>query len=274
MAVEVTAEHVTATTEVRGRLVGPRCQYAATIEVAYPMRPHRPAPGSTPAVCARLVIPEPSLWEPASPFLYEGAVELWEHGVLQDRRPVRRGFRALHLGAHGLRLNGRPFALRAAAPVAWNEKRAQDLRTQGYNGVLVDVATVRENVWLDADQSGHFVLGRLGGSREHSSQGQRLSRFTSCLGWVFSDPVTATEDKAEGMAREGTARGLPLIGVELRAAPARPLPPFVQFVVCPRSLARELPATLPKILFSSPECAGADGERLAAAGMFGTVAVA
>ncbi len=41
--ITVTPEHHTPTTEVRGRLMGPRCPYASTVEVAYP--PAAPAAG-------------------------------------------------------------------------------------------------------------------------------------------------------------------------------------------------------------------------------------
>ena len=37
--ISVTAEHLTPTTELRGQLAGPRCLYAATVEVGYPLRP-------------------------------------------------------------------------------------------------------------------------------------------------------------------------------------------------------------------------------------------
>ena len=35
----VEAESMSATTEVRGRLMGPSCPYASTVDVAYPLRP-------------------------------------------------------------------------------------------------------------------------------------------------------------------------------------------------------------------------------------------
>src|SRR5919204_1388628 len=76
--VSVIPERRTPATEVIGRLVGPRCRYATTVEVAYPFRPFpRPVEG-LPGLTRRVVIPEPSFWEPASPFLYQGPVELWE----------------------------------------------------------------------------------------------------------------------------------------------------------------------------------------------------
>jgi beta-galactosidase/beta-glucuronidase len=76
----VIAQQVTPTTEVRGRVVGPRCAARTTIEVAYPLQ-HIPfPPEETPALTVRAVIPEPSLWEPDTPFTYRAHVELWQDG--------------------------------------------------------------------------------------------------------------------------------------------------------------------------------------------------
>jgi len=62
--------------EVRGRLVGPRCEGVSTVEVAYPLRPAGGDTGPT----LRAVIPEPNLWSPAAPFRYDGRVEVWADG--------------------------------------------------------------------------------------------------------------------------------------------------------------------------------------------------
>src|SRR4051794_31875314 len=66
-------------TEVRGRLMGPRCRFASTVEVAYHSRPQL-IPTSRPAITLRAIIPEASFWEPQSPHLYSGPVELWQDG--------------------------------------------------------------------------------------------------------------------------------------------------------------------------------------------------
>ena len=68
-------------TEVRGRFLGPRCPYATTVEVAYPLQsfPHKPE--DVPDLTFRVVIPEPSLWDPISPFLYEGYIGLWQNNL-------------------------------------------------------------------------------------------------------------------------------------------------------------------------------------------------
>src|SRR5438445_10253261 len=77
---QVVPEQRSQTTEVRGRFVGPRCSGRSTVEVAYPLRP---VPGGAQGLhdlAMRVVIPEPSLWAPQSPYQYEGTVELWDEG--------------------------------------------------------------------------------------------------------------------------------------------------------------------------------------------------
>ena len=64
--------------EVRGRLMGPRCQGASTIEIAYPLRK------LTPTVYA-VLIPEPIYWDAERQCVYEGPVE-----VRRDGQPVGR----------------------------------------------------------------------------------------------------------------------------------------------------------------------------------------
>src|SRR5207248_11789949 len=77
----VRPEYLTPTTEVRGRLVGPSCPYASTVEVAYPLRPLRRAEPSDPGtIPLRVVIPEPSLWDTHPLPHYARPVELWLDG--------------------------------------------------------------------------------------------------------------------------------------------------------------------------------------------------
>jgi beta-galactosidase/beta-glucuronidase len=89
----IEAEQVTPTTEVRGRLVGPRCPGVTTIEVAYPLRPFPRPPEGVPPLSRRVVIPEPSLWEPERPYVYRAVVELWEDGQPCDRAEFDYGLR-------------------------------------------------------------------------------------------------------------------------------------------------------------------------------------
>ena len=108
LRVFVKLAELTPATEIRGRLNGPRCLYASTIEIAYPMR----EVARSDHMELRVVIPEPSWWDPESPFLYEGALELLQDGIACDRAAIRHGIRRLQLTSKGLRLNGKPFAFR------------------------------------------------------------------------------------------------------------------------------------------------------------------
>src|SRR5437762_11513134 len=108
---EVIPAERTSTTEVHGRLMGPRCPYATTVEVAYPLRPLPRRGEVTAGLLMRVIIPEASLWDLESPFLYEGPVELWENGQHVDQVQVRHGLRSVYLSPAGLRINGRTVAL-------------------------------------------------------------------------------------------------------------------------------------------------------------------
>jgi hypothetical protein len=67
--------------ELRGTLVGPRCEGVSAVEVAYPLRPE---PGE--GLALRAAVPEPNLWSAAAPFRYDGRVEVWAGGARADSR--------------------------------------------------------------------------------------------------------------------------------------------------------------------------------------------
>lgn len=73
----IRATPVEAGSELRGRLMGPRVPGAETIEVAYPLKA---MPGDEGCACARVIIPEPNLWAPDTPYVYSGPVEVWCDG--------------------------------------------------------------------------------------------------------------------------------------------------------------------------------------------------
>jgi hypothetical protein len=158
----VTPERLTPATEVRGRLMGPRCRFSSTVEVAYHFRP---LPGAAPdQLHLRAIIPEPSLWDPTSPFLYEGPIELWQDGALCHSLRIRRGLRTLAVGAGGLRWNGRPLHLCGRSVDRLDEEPALALRSAGCNLLLVPMRADTAGVWDLADSAGFLVLGRLGAS--------------------------------------------------------------------------------------------------------------
>src|SRR5882724_11731562 len=83
---------------VTGRFMGPRCHYASTVEVAYYVKP---MPGGG----ARVTVPEPSFWDPETPFLYEAILQAADG----TKRSLRHGLRTLQVTAAGWRVNRKPF---------------------------------------------------------------------------------------------------------------------------------------------------------------------
>jgi hypothetical protein len=94
LCVVVGAARMTPTTELRGRFVGPKSALSSTIEVAYPLRPFPSKTVRSGDLVARVVIPEPSCWQPDCPFVYDGVIELWQDGQRCDARQVP-GYRLL-----------------------------------------------------------------------------------------------------------------------------------------------------------------------------------
>jgi hypothetical protein len=181
--ITVVPEWQTPATEVRGRLMGPHCPYANTVEVAYALRPvpHERADGLT----MRVVIPEASLWEPQCPFLYRGPVELWQDGRLCERVELRHGLRSVGLSERGLLVNGRPLRLHGRSVSACTDEEALRLRQAGCNLLIVPVEAESLPIWERADRLGFLVLGRLKDVGEKTlSLLPALSRHTSCLGWL------------------------------------------------------------------------------------------
>src|SRR6267142_5264573 len=86
--ITASADDVSATGELRGRIVGPRCEGRTTIEVAYPLRAFARKSAERVELAARVVIPEPSLWQPDHPFVYDAVVELWQDGVCRAQRRI------------------------------------------------------------------------------------------------------------------------------------------------------------------------------------------
>jgi hypothetical protein len=246
-------ERLTSVTQVRGRLVGPRCPYASTVEVAYPFREQSREYESTgiPRLLMRVVIPEASLWDPESPFLYQGQVELWQGGQRCDLVQVTHGLRTLTLGGQGFRCNGRPLVLRGIARGSCSEAEARSLHETGCNTLLAP-AGADPALWDVADQFGFLVLARITDRAELKVESQRAEEFCKhvcCLGWVVA-PRAVEEELARIVAQvfPDAIRGH-LLGLELQQPPAGPLPESLSFVVCPEAVLPRLAALdLPKVI--------------------------
>lgn len=184
----------TPTTELRGRLMGPRCHFASTIEVAYPLRPLPVPAADADALVARVVVPEASFWDPQSPFLYGGPVELWQDGQCCDTVAVRHGLRWLRWGPQGLRVNDQPFTLRGrrlSGPVT--DAVALQLRRAGYNLLVAPIA--EPSLWDTGDRLGFLVVGEIDALNPTMlGRVENLRRHPSCLGWLASNPSLALAD--------------------------------------------------------------------------------
>ncbi|HEV3385118.1 MAG TPA: hypothetical protein VG097_09890 [Gemmata sp.] len=69
--------------EMKGRVVGPRCEGISTVETALPLVL---VEASEKTATLKGVIPEPNLWSTEAPFLYELKVEVWQGGRQTDTR--------------------------------------------------------------------------------------------------------------------------------------------------------------------------------------------
>jgi hypothetical protein len=220
----VTPEDRTPTTEVRGRLMGPNCPYGSTVEVAYPLRP-LPGAAAGDALACRVIIPEPSLWEPESPFLYRGPVELWQDGARQDRVTVSHGLRQIQLGPRGLRVNGRPLTLRGREADRLTDDEALALHRAGYNLLVAPAAEAAAPLWDTADRIGFLVLGRVADADEGALRRlAELDRHPSCLGWLAPGDLRGKLPAGWRVGAEGGGEALPpgvsfVVGREAVGAP-------------------------------------------------------
>jgi hypothetical protein len=246
--VTVLVQRMDAGTEVRGRLTGPRCVYASTVEVAYPLRslplssPSAAGEGSAvrghDAILRRALIPEPTFWEPATPFIYEAIVELWQDGVRCDQRSIRHGLRSVSLSRHGLRVNGRPLALRGYQPEAVMD--LPDLRSRGYNLVL---AEADEELADDADRLGLFVLAQTP-TLPTVAEVQRLAVHPSFLGWVLAPEA----------ARQGPLPARGYLGVESDQPSQGSIPTGIHFVIAAQEHVASVTALgLPVLVRGQPQ---------------------
>jgi hypothetical protein len=252
--VDVYPEHLTTATEVRGRLMGPRCPYSSTVEVAYPLQEAPLGKERGQEACRRLrgIIPEPCLWDPETPFLYEGPVELWQAGQLCDQVQIIHGLRRFNLGPQGLRWNGRPLTLRGAICSSCQPDDALRLRRAGGNLLFAPVGAGNSVLWENADRLGFLVLGRVA-DRNGLAESLTLGGHISCLGWVLTSPLVQDECLTAPLPLD-LAADRRLIGIELLHKPTEPLPDWVQFVVCPEDLLSALiEIALPKILLKPAE---------------------
>lgn len=157
LAIDLHCTEAHSTTELRGRLMGPSCLYSTTIEVAYPIHMKSRTTGAHPVLHAKAVIPEPAWWDPESPFLYHGPVELWDHETRVETAGVRIGLRHAKWDGERLIWNGQPLPIRSQSLTELDEETLRLLRVGGINAVIVP-ASVAKSVWPMADRIGMIVF--------------------------------------------------------------------------------------------------------------------
>ena len=236
LRVYVKTEHLTPGTEIRGRVLGPRCVYASTIEIAYPLREI----DRSDHVELSVVIPEPSWWEPETPFLYQCPLELWQEGEACDRAALRHGIRRLQLTSKGLRLNGKPIVLRGKiVEPTLSEADARALRNDGINTLLTAVADTGIALWDIADRLGFLALGTTDNIARFLEHRNALAGYPSTFGWVFN-----RAEFSAGPSQEDT-RGM-FYGVNTSAGST---PANADYLVChERELSWLDDIALPKIV--------------------------
>jgi hypothetical protein len=180
--VTVVPETLDGGTSVQGRLMGPRCRYASTIEVAYHLRPLL-VPTARPAITMRAIIPEASLWDPESPHLYVGPVELLQNGERCQVVEVRHGLRHISVGPRGMRINGRLLRLKGKVAETITEEEALASRQAGYNLFVAPMRESSRMLWEVADRIGFLVLGQLSSDYSPALMAD-LAGHPSCMGWI------------------------------------------------------------------------------------------
>ncbi len=219
--ITVVPEQQAPTTWMGGRLMGPKCHYATTVEVGYYMDRLVREVVNAPGLTRRVIIPEPSLWEPQTPFFYTGFVNL-----MQDQTHVAgpvlisHGLRALTLGDHAWRLNGRSFHVHGVRRTELAEPDARQLRAESVNTLVAPVLPT--------------------------------SRCASCLGWLIPPDWAYQELEPNGGLTKLVLDKDSSLGVRLRSGPPRLLPKWISFVASEESALENLRAVeLPKLVLGS-----------------------
>jgi len=248
--ISVFPKRLTSITQVRGRLMGPRCAYSTTVEVAYPLREQlrEYETAGDPHFCMRVIIPEPNLWDPVSPFLYQGPLELWQSKELCDQRTIIRGLRALKLGPRGLNWNGKALVLRGVEREEDMEPEALQLRQLGCNALLAPVLGKTAALWEIATRLGFLMIGRID-SKDAVRLAHGFQDHPCCLGWLFTPAYFS--DKLVQASQGALGHRGQLIGVEMKEPPADELPKWLSFLACSEDLLPRLEhVKLPKIVYT------------------------
>ena len=185
LVLHVLPESMNSTTELRGKLMGPQCAYATTIELAYPLQGIE---RTDTAFRATIKIPEASLWNPISPFLYRGVVELLEDGVSVDRQPIQHGLRHVSVTAKGLFVNGRALTLKVKRVAELQPAMMTELREQDVNALIVPIAQCDDKTLELLDHWGSFLVPEITEEDIDPEQVKLVESRPAFFAWLCATP--------------------------------------------------------------------------------------
>jgi len=93
LLVFVSVDSIEDSTALHGGLVGPTCPGVETVQISYPLKPVASEGDKRNMLAGRIIIPDPNLWSPKQPLVYEGTVELWQGGKCVEVQPIRAAFK-------------------------------------------------------------------------------------------------------------------------------------------------------------------------------------
>jgi hypothetical protein len=226
LRVLVTLDRIDADTLVRGRLTGPRSALASTVEVAYPLR--EIARLESNQILFRVVIPEASFWEPETPLLYQGPLELWQDGERCDLWELSHGLRRLQLTPAGCRMNGRLQTIRGVARSSLDANEVPTFRANGINLVVLDASRFPDAAPL-ADRWGMLLLYRVERPSDYLRWRDIANRQPSTFGWLFGESMLDEEFLAQKLAAPASLPLPTFLGAEKPGGDA--LPPSIAFTL-------------------------------------------
>lgn len=244
---KVVVQRITPGTEIRGRIVGPRCLFAKTTEFVSPLRSvsHRKDEQAT--LIARTAIRNPGFWDLDNPLMYRVVIELWQDGQRCEVSGFDLGFRTIEMNPSNVFVNKQPFVLQGTTylPQSWEE--AVDHRQAGYNLVLARKG--QWHSWIRANPMGFLLLEEVALSTLTPQYIGLLTQQPCFLGFVLTtELLDRSPSKAARFLRPWRERGV-FIGLELDKTPSSSVPDGLSFLVCPESVLPELSTiSLPKLI--------------------------
>ena len=249
---KVGVQRVTARTEVRGRIVGPRCLFAETVEVVSPLRSVRHKEKEEVALIARTAIPEPCFWDPHNPLLYRVVVELWQDGQRCSVSGFDLGFRMIEMDSGNVFVKRKPVFLQGMPYLPQSQEEAAARRRAGYNLVLAEKG--QWHWWVRANPMGFLLLEKAALSTLTPQYIGLLCQQPCFFGFVLDkELLDHPPSETESLLRAWQERRV-LIGLELDGPPPPSLPNGLSFLVCPESVLPALStASLPKLALRDSE---------------------